>query len=201
MKLDENTIKLMKESALKNLPDNKQLRAKAEANPAFQQLRKNVSDGPLVPPNQVQAFTRGLALLNNPKALNSAFKKGGVYDNKADRRNIVNHLSTGAQLFTKGMGQTLANFTIKAGDEAKAKIKKANKTMNEQGNEKIAKVLKTINKAQKNAAAYLSANVVKPSEMEKYNINPGKSTPAPRPTAAEAIRELIRKKVLKLINN
>tara|TARA_R100000234_G_scaffold77479_1_gene48278 strand:+ start:3885 stop:4502 length:618 start_codon:yes stop_codon:yes gene_type:complete len=203
MELNETIVKLMKEQAEKPFSGstNKELRATAEANPHFQKLRKDVAGQSLVPKKQVKPFLRGLALLNNPKALNGLVKKTGYIKDKGERNNAVNYLSTGAQLFTKNMANVMAAYTIKAGDMLKKGMQKGMQKgmegapMTEQTHMHADELMATVNKAQKNAAAFLSANFIGKKDIEQVSINPDN----PKITSENKLREIIRKKVQKAI--
>ena len=164
MKLTEDQIRIIEQAAANNLPANDELRQAAENNPNFKRLQQEVAQQPLVPKNQMKQFIAGMAVLNNAKALNGLYKKTGLYGNKKDRRDITTMVSNGMNLFTKTLANASAALTIQAGDEAKNKLKGELEKgpIKEQAEAKANDVLKLINKAQTNAAAYLVQNRISP---------------------------------------
>ena len=201
MKLNEDQIRIIREAAENALPKTGKLRKMANQNPNFKKLQNEVANQPLVPPKQLKNFMRGMAVLNNPKALNGMFKKANVYDSGKDRRNIVTFLSNGTLLFTKGLAAASAALTIAGGDKAKSDIAKglSEGKLNEQQAPEAEAAIKTINKAQKNAAAYLMANQIGSNAVKNLNMNAPQDSS--KVTAESKLREIIRNKVSKIIKS
>tara|TARA_R100000458_G_C8256375_1_gene232456 strand:- start:674 stop:1285 length:612 start_codon:yes stop_codon:yes gene_type:complete len=199
MKLNENQRRILEQAAENALPKSGKLRKLANQNPNFKKLQSEVAKQPLVPPAQMKNFMRGMAVMNNPKAFNGMLKKGNVYENPKDRRDVVTFLTNGMQVFTKGLAGASAALTIAGGDQAKNELAKglSEGRLNEQQAPEAEAAIKMINKAQKNAAAYLMANQVGANDVKNLTMN------APhddgKVTSEQRIREVIRRKVEKLV--
>ncbi len=200
MKLTEQQIKLLEQTAQKHLPpENDKLRHAAEQNPNFKELQKGVANQPLVPKNQMKQFVTGMSVLNNAKALNGLFKKANVYDSKKDRHDIVTMLSNGMNLFTKTLANASAAMIVTGGDTAKKKIRdglKDKKGLKEQAGEKGEDLIKMINKAQGNAAAYLIQNRISPKTVAKAALDRVQDDGT---VTEEMLRKTIRERVKKIV--
>ena len=160
---------IIEQAAQNVLPKTSDLRQAAENNPHFKEVQQAVANQPLVPPKQMKHFLRGMAVLNNPRALNGLMKKTNIYDNPEDRKEITTFLSNGAQLWTKGLANASAALTIKQGDEAKRRLKAGvnDGKLTEQQVPAADEAIKQINAAQKSAMTYLMQNKITNSDMQQ----------------------------------